>query len=99
MSLKIHDVFHVDLLLLFKETEEHGPTYTRPPPDVIQGEEEYEVEYIRDERRRGQGKKREYLVHWMGYPASDDSWVAEEDLNAPELLKSYRTAVAGRPAL
>ena len=52
-SLKIHDVFHVDLLLPFRETEEHGPAYTRPPPDVIQGEEEYEVEYIRDERRRG----------------------------------------------
>ena len=98
-SLKIHDVFHVDLLLPFKETEEHGPAYTRPPPDVIQGEEEYEVEYIRDERHRGRGRKREYLVHWTGYPASDDSWVAEEDLNAPELVKSYRTAAAGRPVL
>jgi chromobox protein 5 len=65
----------------------------------VQGEEEYEVEYIRDERRKGRGRKREYLVHWMGYPSSDDSWVSEEDLNAPELLTEYQkqSAKAGRP--
>jgi hypothetical protein len=98
-TLGIHDVFHIDLLLPYKETEEYGPGYTRPPPDIVQGEEEYEVEYIRDERRKGRGKKREYLVHWMGYPSSDDSWVSEEDLNAPELLTEYQkqSAKAGRP--
>jgi hypothetical protein len=52
-TLGIHDVFHINLLLPYKETEEYGPGYTRPPPDVVQGEEEYEVEYIRDERRKG----------------------------------------------
>ena len=44
--MKIHNVFHIDLLLLYKETEAYGPTYARPPPDLIEGEEEYTVEYI-----------------------------------------------------
>jgi hypothetical protein len=45
-SMKIHDVFHIDLLLPYKETEAYGPAYTRPPPDLIEGEEEYEIESI-----------------------------------------------------
>ena len=28
--MKIHNVFHVDLLLPYKEMEAYGPTYTRP---------------------------------------------------------------------
>src|SRR6267154_502802 len=98
-EMKIHDVFHVDLLLPYKETEAYGPGYTRPPPDLIEGEEEYEVESIRDIRHKGCSQKREYLMHWRGYPASDDSWVSQDDLNAPELLKEFQTqsAEAGRP--
>src|SRR6267154_6842521 len=59
-EMKIHDIFHVDLLLPYKETEAYGPGYTRPPPDLIEGEEEYEVELIRDVRRKGRSRKREY---------------------------------------
>ena len=43
---KIHPVFHASLLLLYKETEQHGPNFIRPPPDVIGGEEQYEVKAI-----------------------------------------------------
>ena len=50
---KIHPVFHVDLLTPYKETAFHGTNYTRPPPDLIDGEEEYEVEKILDSRVRG----------------------------------------------
>ena len=97
--MKIHNVFHVNLLLPYKETEAYGPAYVKPPPDLIEGEEEYEIESIRDARRKGRGRKLQYLVHWKGYPNSDDSWVDHEDLHAPELLKEYYTnsATAGRP--
>jgi hypothetical protein len=71
-SMKIHDVFHIDLLLPYKETEAYGPAYTRPPLDLIEGEEEYEIESIRDTRLKGRGRRRQYLVHWKGYPNSDD---------------------------
>ena len=43
---KIHPIFHASLLLPYKETEQHGTNYIQPPPDVIQGEEQYEVEAI-----------------------------------------------------
>ena len=43
---KIHDVFHASLLSPYKETETHGPNFSKPPPDLIGAEEEYEVEQI-----------------------------------------------------
>ena len=43
---KIHDVFHASLLLSYKETETHGPNFLKPPPDLIDAEEEYKVEQI-----------------------------------------------------
>ena len=47
---KIHPVFHVDLLTPYKETAFHGTNYTRPPPDLINDEEEYEVEQVLNSR-------------------------------------------------
>ena len=44
----IHPVFHIDLLTPYCETPTHGPNYQRPPPDLIDREEEYEVEKILD---------------------------------------------------
>jgi len=41
---RIHDVFHTSLLNPYHETKAHGPNFARPPPDLIEGEEEYEVE-------------------------------------------------------
>ena len=46
MSWGIHDVFHASLLSPYWETAAHGPNFSRPPPDLIDGEEEYEVERI-----------------------------------------------------
>ena len=40
---KIHDVFHATLLAPYTETELHGPNYLMPPPDIIEGEPEWEV--------------------------------------------------------
>ena len=71
-SMKIHNVFHTDLLLPYKETEQYGMPFTRPPP-IIDSEEEYEIKNILDARRHGRGRKLQYLVHWKGYPHSDDS--------------------------
>jgi Chromo (CHRromatin Organisation MOdifier) domain len=98
-SMKIHNVFHIDLLSPYKETEAYGTPYTRPPPDIKEGEEEYEVEAILDMRRFGRWKKLQYLVHWVGYPHTDDMWVNHEDLHAPELLKNFMatSTPAGRP--
>ena len=83
---KIHPVFHVDLLTLYKETTFHDANYTRPPPDLINNEEEYEIEQILDSRVRGRNWWVQYLVKWVGYPNSDNQWLDANQLTADEAM-------------
>ncbi len=46
ISWTIHDVFHASLLLPYQENAVHGPNFSKPPPDLIRGTEEYEVEHL-----------------------------------------------------
>jgi hypothetical protein len=94
--MKIHNVFHINLLLPYKEMEAYSMPYTRPPP-VIEKEEEYKVKNVLDVRRNKRSRCLEYLVHWKGYPHSDNSWVAQKDFHTPELLEEFYSAMAGRP--
>ena len=87
---KIHDVFHVDLLTPYRKTELHRPNFMRPPPDLIDGEEEYEIEEILQSRRHGKGRKVQYLVKWKGYPESENMWVDWNDLHADEELADFK---------
>ena len=43
---KIHDVFHGKTLTPYRETEVHSKNFPEPPPDLINGEEEFEVDSI-----------------------------------------------------
>jgi hypothetical protein len=86
---KIHNVFHANLIRPYKETELHGPNFTRPPPDLVDGEEEYEVEKIIDKKKKGRGRKTYYLVKWKGYSASENSWEPAENLRADELVAEF----------
>ena len=47
----IHNIFHVDLLTPYHETLTHSTNYQRPPPDLIDDVEEFEVEKVLDSRR------------------------------------------------
>jgi hypothetical protein len=87
---KLHPVFHVDLLTPYRETEFHGVNYDKPPPDLINGEEEYEVERIVASRRFGRGRKLQYLVKWKGYPDAENQWVNEEDVFAENAIKEFQ---------
>jgi hypothetical protein len=88
-SWGIHNVFHASLLSPYHETTAHGPNYSRPPPDLIDGEEEYEVERIINHRRHGRSRVLQYFVKWKGYPESDNTWEPADQVHAPELLKGY----------
>ena len=83
-------MFHIDLLTPYQETDIHGANFTQPPPDLVDGEEEYEVEEILDSRRYGQGHKVQYLVKWKGYPSSDNQWVNWDDMHADKALADFR---------
>jgi hypothetical protein len=88
---KIHDVFHVDLLTPYVKMDLHGPKYTRPPPDMIEDHEEYEVEQILKSQRFGQGRKIQYLIKWKGYPESDNEWVDWNNTHAEEELRNFQS--------
>ena len=76
---KIHDVFNV--ALLHKANVRIGEE--EPLPDIIAGEEEYEVETILDKK-----EKYGYLVKWKGY--DEPTWEPIENLsNASELVSAY----------
>ena len=51
MQWTIHPVFHIDLLTPYQEMPIHSANYLHPPPDLIDGEEEYEVEQVLAKRR------------------------------------------------
>ena len=83
-------MFHIDLLTPYKETAFHGTNYTRPPPDLINDEEEYEVEQILDSRARGRKGKVQYLVKWVGYPDSDNQWLDADQITADEAIREFK---------
>ena len=87
---KIHSVFHVDLLTPYKETVFHGDNYTRPPPDLVNNEEEYRVEQILNPRVRGRNPCVQYLVKWVGYPDSDNQWLNTEQLTADDAIREFK---------
>jgi Integrase zinc binding domain/Chromo (CHRromatin Organisation MOdifier) domain len=85
----IHPVFHTSLIIAYIETPSHGPNFTRPPPDLIDGEVEYEVEQIHSHWTWGQCKTLQYLIKWKGYPKSDNTWENADQIHSPILIKLY----------
>ena len=86
---KIHDVFHASLLFSYKETEAHGLNFSKPPPDLIGTEEEYEIEQIVS--HQGISGHCKYLTAWKGYPSLENTWKPESNLqHASEILGTYK---------
>ena len=88
-SWQIHNVFHATLLRKYKENEVYEENFMEPPPELVEGEEVYEVETILNHRRRGRGYQ--YFIKWWGYPIPDASWEPEHAFsNDGNTLKQYK---------
>ena len=86
---KVHNVFHASLLSAYRENDYHGPNYLEPPPDILNGEEQWEVEAILD--HKGVRNRRRYFIRWKDYPSSENTWELEKHLkNARTVLNNYK---------
>src|SRR5579863_9304371 len=88
-SWKIHNAFHTSLLSPYQETLEHSQNFTEPPPDLIDGEQEWEVKRIVATRLYGRNKKRQYCVRWKGYSEAHDTWEPVSNIHAPDLMAAF----------
>lgn len=67
---------------------EIGPTTVQAPPDLVDGNEEFEVEDIIAHRLVN--RRTQYLVRFTSYDVDDDLWLPAENLkNAPEIVQAY----------
>jgi Chromo (CHRromatin Organisation MOdifier) domain len=58
-----------------------------PPLEIVGGEKRYEIEEVIDSGLRY--RKLKYLVRWKGYGHEENSWIAEHDLEAPNLIATF----------
>ena len=85
----IHNIFHATLLKLYRENEIYRENFIEPPPELVEGEEVYEVKTICGHRKRGCGYQ--YYVQWWGYPISDASWEPEHAFSDDgKILAEYK---------
>jgi hypothetical protein len=87
---KIHNVFHASLLTPYVETELHRQNFPKPPPEIIEGDPEFEVEQIVGSRWIGKRKSLQYKIRWKGYSLAHDSWEPAAQVHAPELIKRFQ---------
>ena len=99
-SWRIHLVFHSSLISLYKETTAHGPNFPRPPPEIVQGEDEhYEVETILQSKVLPNKKGILYLIKWKGYPSSENSWLLSSQMkHAQTLVKQFHSKHPSAPS-
>lgn len=87
-SYKIHPVFHVSLLKPYHEGSSSKPL--SPELSIEDGLPYYQVEHILATRVRRVGRKKvqEFLIKWLGYDDSHNSWEPRANLT-PDLLEHY----------
>jgi hypothetical protein len=95
-ALRIHNVFHVDRLSPYKGNEVNGQVPPPPEPVTVEGEEEYEVDHIRDSKLFGRTLK--YLVRWTGYGEGEDTWEPAKNLeHAQDKVMEFYSKNPGAP--
>jgi hypothetical protein len=90
-AIEVHNVFHVSLLEPYHKLGIPGCHQPPPPPEEVEGEENWEVEFVANSRYNKKKKRVEYLVFWKGYPPQQASWEPSKSLEgtAEEAIQSF----------
>ena len=101
--IKVHPVFHISQLKLYRRPTDAARTYEKPGPVIVgEGTEEFEVDKIINHRKQKRGRKTklQYLIVWKGYPVHESTWEPEENVgNVPEKIADYYRRVEGNTIL
>jgi predicted aspartyl protease len=93
-SIKRHPVVHVSEIEPASNDPLPGQVHAPPPPVVIDGEEEWEVEEVVDSRRRY--RKLEYKVKWVG--DEEATWQPAGDLeHAADMVELFHQKYPNKP--
>ena len=86
-AMTIHNVFHVSLLHPYHDDGAYHP----PPPVLVNGELEHEVQAIKAHKLKGTGRNRavHFLVQWKGYGREEDTWEPADVVQDLEQLDVY----------
>jgi Chromo (CHRromatin Organisation MOdifier) domain len=86
---RLHPTFHVSLLTPFVPSDHAPAGLAMPPPELVDGAEEFEVEEILGERMYR--RKKQYLVKWKGYTHEHNTYEPPEHLtHCADRLKEYQ---------
>ena len=99
-SWRLHPVFHISKLrpAIIDETLHPDPVddSLRPPPEIIDDEEEYDVEKIL--AHTGKGRRRRFLIKWKGYPPEEATWEPRTNLKrARDTVILYEQSIVDTP--
>jgi hypothetical protein len=88
----IHPSFHAKLLRPFvpNDPEQFPAREPTRSPSLIPEDNQWEVGAILDERIRY--RRKEYLVHWKGYPDEENMWIKATDVSA-DAVAEYRNSI------
>jgi len=96
-SMRVHDVFHPDLLRPAADDSLPGQKNELPGSIVVNDEDEWEIDDILDSRRYR--RRLQYRVKWNGYD-NDLNWYnadGDEFMNAQEVVDDFHIRYPNKP--
>ena len=98
-TMRIHNTFHISLLEHYNDNKLPSQLSEPPPPILIEGEPEYELEEIVDSRLHY--NKLQYGAKWTGYePEHDKTWYPADNFGNANLAKrNFHSGYPNKPHL
>ena len=96
---QIYPIFHKCLLHPYHQGDFPSQKQSLPPPPkIVSGVEEAEVECVIDSKHVG--NTIHYLIHWKGFPCEENKWIPVKELaNAQTAIKNFHHSNPDAPQL
>ena len=96
-SWHTHPILHAERLRRYPDNPMPGQDEDPPPPEVINGANEYEVHKVKESRYNKRDRTLQYRVDWVGHDPDDQWYPAENFKNAPIRLREFHNEYPEAP--